>query len=93
MLATKTTRQVPLTVSIPLDATEQDIAEIESMMVQAFAKTENVPESVMRSLLDQFKNRSQTPRHIYIQWTRVHAKPDETYATRLMDNITKVRKN
>lgn len=87
------TDKTPLTVTIPVNASEQDIAEIESAMIQAFAKTEGVSESVMRSLLQQSRRQTKSATHTYIQWTRVHAKPDEMYPNRLMENIRAVRKN
>jgi hypothetical protein len=83
--------KTPLTVVIPLTASEQDIEEIKEMMVRAFAQTESVPDSVMKTLLAQTYRHTQTANHHYIQWTRIHTKADEMYPNRLMQNLKVAR--
>jgi GTP-binding protein EngB required for normal cell division len=86
-----TADRTPLTVIIPVKASKHEIEEIKEMMVKAFARTENVPEAVMRTLMDELCFHTTSATHHYIQWTRVHAKEDEMYASRLMENIRAVR--
>jgi hypothetical protein len=79
--------KTPLTVTISLDAPEQDVELIKEMMVRAFAQTETVSDAVMRTLLASSYRETKSPTHRYIQWTRVHEQPNEMYPSRLMSNI------
>jgi hypothetical protein len=79
--------RTPLTVTIPLSAAESEVEVIKEMMVTAFSQTEGVSFNVMKTLLESTYRETTSATHRYIQWTRVHARADELYPTRLMENI------